>query len=147
MMRLFMEAAAALTESGIAVGFFSRWLPLKKQRTGTCIYSTLFLLLILENMALRQKEGTANLSVAAWMLLVFAYAMIFQQGRIYEKISEALMPPMTMLPINMIVLYLMSIISGESIEALTHTGGCLRFLVLFFTKFLLHEMSCYSRRL
>ncbi len=130
------EIAASLIECFIVVRFFGRWLSLKWEKNKYYIYGTLFVLLALDNVVLSQKEGFENFSVVALLLLLFAYALIFQQGKIYEKILEALVPALTVLPINIIVLYSMSIITDESTEVLRHAGGSLRFLVLFFTKFL-----------
>ena len=132
---VYIEWLASLIECYIMVRFVYRWLPVKRSGYDKPAVVVLFLLLAVDNIALSQKDGFENISVILLLLLIFVFSLMFQHGRIYEKIFVTLIPTLTMLPINAIVLHSMSLITSESLEELRSAGGDLRILVLFFSKF------------
>lgn len=131
----YIEWIASLIECLIVVKFSERWLPFRYDKYRIGITGILFVLLSVDNIFLSQKEGFENVSIFLMLMLIFLYSVIFQKGRIYEKLLEVILPTITIFPINGIVLYAISYVTKENVDALRSPGGELRILVLFFSKF------------
>lgn len=130
-----MEWLASLADCFIVVGFINRWLPFRYNKYKGCSAAMLFFLLAADNIFLSQKTGTENISIIIMMLLISLYSFFLQKGKVYEKLLEIILPAITLFPANGIVLYAVSFMSGEDASALRSSGGELRLLVLFFSKF------------
>lgn len=135
MVENYAEWSASLAECFIIVRFLNRWLPFRYNNHKNIVTGILFILLAVDNIVLSQKERTENLSVLIMLLLILLYSFAFQRGRIYEKILEVLIPALTIFPINGIILYSVSFITHQDVNMLRGSGGELRMLVLFFSKF------------
>lgn len=133
--KYYIEWLASLADCFIMVRFLKQWLPFRNNDYKKCVTGILFVLLAVDNIVLSQKKGTENISIIIMLFLILIYSVVFQKGNIYEKILEILIPTLTLFPINGIVLYMVSVVSGEDVNLLRSSGGELRFLVLFFSKF------------
>lgn len=131
----YMEWGASLVDCFIVVRFLDRWLPFRHDYYKGCATGILFFLLALDNIFLSQKNGAENVSILIMLFLISLYSFWLQRGRIYEKLLEIILPTITLFPINGIVLYAVSFVSEENIDVLRSSGGELRILVLFFSKF------------
>lgn len=131
----YMEWGASLVDCFIVVRFLNRWLPFRHDHYKGCATGILFFLLALDNIFLSQKNGAENFSILIMLFLISLYSFWLQRGRIYEKLLEIILPTITLFPINGIVLYAVSFVSEENIDVLRSSGGELRILVLFFSKF------------
>ena len=132
---IYVEWLASLADCLIVVRFLNRWLPFRYDHYKGCATGILFLLLAVDNIALSQKKGMETASIVIMLLLLLAYAFALQRGSLYEKILEILIPALTLFPINGIALYAVSFVFGENVDVLRGSGGELRILVLFFSKF------------
>ena len=131
----YIEWGASLVDCFIVVRFLERWLPFRHDHYKGCATGILFFLLALDNIFLSQKNGAENVSILIMLVLISLYSFWLQRGRIYEKLLEIILPTITLFPINGIVLYAVSFVSEENIDVLRSSGGELRILVLFFSKF------------
>lgn len=131
----YIEWGASLVDCFIVVRFLGRWLPFRHDHYKGCATGILFFLLALDNIFLSQKNGAENVSILIMLFLISLYSFWLQSGRIYEKLLEIILPTITLFPINGIVLYAVSFVSEENIDVLRSSGGELRILVLFFSKF------------
>lgn len=131
----YIEWLASLIDCFIVVRFLNRWLPFKHDKYKGCTTGILFFLLAADNIFLSQKEDAENISIFIMLFLILLYSFLFQRGRIYEKLLEIILPTITLFPINGIVLYSVSFLSNEEVDVLRSSGGELRILVLFFSKF------------
>lgn len=131
----YIEWGASLVDCFIVVRFLNRWLPFRHDHYKGCATGILFFLLALDNIFLSQKNGAENVSILIMLFLISLYSFWLQRGRIYEKLLEIILPTITLFPINGIVLYAVSFVSEENIDVLRSSGGELRILVLFFSKF------------
>lgn len=131
----YIEWAASLIDCFIVVRFLNRWLPVKYNSYKNCIIGILFVLLSIDSIVLSQKEGAENISIIIMLLLLSVYSFACQKGNIYEKVLEILIPALTLFPVNGIVLYAVSYFANEDVDVLRSSGGELRILVLFFSKF------------
>ncbi len=131
----YIEWGASLVDCFIVVRFLGRWLPFRYDHYNGCATGVLFFLLALDNIFLSQKNGAENVSILIMLLLISLYSFLLQRGRMYEKLLEIILPTITLFPINGIVLYAVSFVSEENIDVLRSSGGELRILVLFFSKF------------
>lgn len=131
----YIEWLASLIDCFIVVRFLNRWLPFKHDKYKGCTTGILFFLLAADNIFLSQKEDAENISIFILLFLILLYSFLFQRGRIYEKLLEIILPTITLFPINGIVLYSVSFLSNEEVDVLRSSGGELRILVLFFSKF------------
>ncbi|MDE6529717.1 MAG: GHKL domain-containing protein [Lachnospiraceae bacterium] len=135
MVENYIEWGASLVDCFIVVRFLERWLPFRHDHYKGCATGILFFLLALDNIFLSQKNGAENVSILIMLVLISLYSFWLQRGRVYEKLLEIILPTITLFPINGIVLYAVSFVSEENIDVLRSSGGELRILVLFFSKF------------
>lgn len=135
MEKYYIECLASLADCFIVVRFLKRWLPFRNNDYKNYATGILFVLLAVDNIFLSQKEGAENISIIIMLLLILIYSFVFQRGSIFEKLLGVLIPTLTLLPINGIVLYAVSFVAGEDVNVLRSSGGELRILVLFFSKF------------
>lgn len=135
MEKYYIECLASLADCFIVVRFLKRWLPFRNNDYKNYATGLLFVLLAVDNIFLSQKEGAENISIIIMLLLILIYSFVFQRGSIFEKLLGVLIPTLTLLPINGIVLYAVSFVAGEDVNVLRSSGGELRILVLFFSKF------------
>lgn len=135
MEKYYIECVASLADCFIVVRFLKRWLPFRNNDYKNYATGILFVLLAVDNIFLSQKEGAENISIIIMLLLILLYSFVFQRGSIFEKLLGVLIPTLTLLPINGIVLYAVSFVAGEDVNVLRSSGGELRILVLFFSKF------------
>lgn len=131
----YIEWFASLADCFIVVRFLNRWLPFKYNSYKKCITGILFILLAIDNIVLSQKEGAENISILIMLLLISVYSFACQKGNIFEKVLEIMIPTLTLFPVNGIVLYAVSYFADEDVNVLRSSGGELRILVLFFSKF------------
>lgn len=131
----YIEWFASLADCFIVVRFLNRWLPFKYNSYKNFITGILFILLAIDNIVLSQKEGVENISIIIMLLLISVYSFVCQKGNIYEKVLEIMIPTLTLFPVNGIVLYAVSYFANEDVNVLRSSGGELRILVLFFSKF------------
>ncbi len=130
------EIIASLAECFIVVRFCSRFLTYKNKKYFALKSAIIFLFLAADNILLSQLPGYEGLSVFLLILGIFIYSFSFLRGCIYEKILTAIMPTLTLLPINLIVLHTFSLVSGANVSELINTDENIRIMILFFTKFL-----------
>lgn len=128
------ENIASLTECFIVVRFCNRFLGLKNTRLNWVKSVLVFSLLAADNILLSQLNGFENVSVIMLLLFTFLYSLFFLSGKIYEKILAAIIPTITALPINLIVIHTFSALSHCSVSELTSQNSDLRIMVLFFSK-------------
>lgn len=131
----YIEWMASFIECIIVVRFLNRWLPFRYHKYKRFASGALFFLLAADNIFLSQKAGSENISIFIMLFLVSLYCLLFQSGRIYEKILAVILPTITLFPINGIVLYAVSFAAKENVDVLRSSDGELRVLVLFFSKF------------
>lgn len=133
--KYYVEWLASLADCFIVVRFLKQWLPFRNNDFKNYATGILFVLLAVDNIVLSQREGAENISIIIMLLLILIYSFVFQRGSIFEKLLGVLIPTLTLLPINGIVLYAVSFVAGEDVNVLRSSGGELRILVLFFSKF------------
>ncbi|MCH5349102.1 MAG: GHKL domain-containing protein [Oscillospiraceae bacterium] len=133
-MNNIFENIASLTECFIVVRFSNRFLGFKNTELNWLKSLLIFSLLAADNILLSQLSGFENISVILLLLFTFLYSLFFLGGKIYEKILAAIVPTITALPINLIVIQTFSALSYCSASELTNQGSDLRIMVLFFSK-------------
>ncbi|MCH5194071.1 MAG: GHKL domain-containing protein [Oscillospiraceae bacterium] len=144
-----LEIIASLTESFIVIRFCNRFLGFKSTRFDRLKSVLIFSLLAADNILLSQLSGFENISVILLLIFTFLYSLFFLGGKIYEKILAAIVPAITALPINLIVIHTFSALSDCSISELTNPSSNLRIMILFFSKlafFLICEILIKMRR-
>ena len=80
-----------------------------------------------------QLEGFENISIVILMVIMLIYSLVFLDGKLWEKLLVPLIPTITALPINLIVMSGFSTLSGND-RAEVLPGGAMRIPVLFFSK-------------
>ena len=134
-MNNIFEIIASLTECFIVVRFCNRFLGLKKESNNWIKSIMIFSLLAIDNILLSQLDGFENLSIVLLLIFIFLYAVFFLKGKIFEKMLISIVPTITALPINLIVIQSFSAFSGASASELTQPDSNMRIMVLFFSKF------------
>lgn len=129
------EITASLAECGIIVRLANRFLGFKNNKLNWAKSLGFFAVLAVENLFLSQIGFFKNISEILMLLSLFAYAVIFLNGKIQEKILLTVIPVTTAMPINLLVINLFRAASDDPVTELTEPGGALRIPVLFFTKF------------
>lgn len=132
-MNLLIETAASLTECLIVVRLCNRFLGFKN-RKHAWLKSAVFLALLMSDNLPEQTDAMKQIAVFALFGVIFLYVLLFLDGTIQEKVLISLFPPITILPINMIILTSFRVFSGCSAEEITKPGGNLRIPVLLFSK-------------
>lgn len=103
-MNNIFEIIASLTECFIVVRFCNRFLGLKKESNNWIKSIMIFSLLAIDNILLSQLDGFENLSIVLLLIFIFVYAVFFLKGKIFEKMLISIVPTITALPINLIVI-------------------------------------------
>lgn len=143
-----IEVAASLVECCIFVRLCNGFLGFKSETRKWLKTAALFIMLALVDVFLCQLDGFENISIIMLMFIMLAYAVAFLNGKLWEKLLVPIIPTITALPINLIVLSAFSAFSGnERAEVLP--GGSMRIPVLFFSKaafFLVCEIIIRARK-
>lgn len=147
-MNTVIEVATSLVESCIYVRLCNGFLGFKSEKGKWLKTAALFVMLALVDLFLCQLDGFENISIIMLMLIMLTYAVVFLNGKLWEKLLIPIIPTITELPINLIVMSVFSTLSGnERAEVLT--GGAMRIPVLFFSKaafFLVCELIIRARK-
>lgn len=133
-MNNIFENIASLTECFIVVRFCNRFLGFKNTKLNWLKSILIFSLLSADNILFSQLSGFENISIILLLLLTFLYSLIFLNGKVFEKMLVTIVPTITALPINLIVIQTFSALSHCSITELTNQSSELRIMVLFFSK-------------
>lgn len=133
-MNTIWEIAASLSESFILVRLCNRFLSFKNHKLIPLKSIVFFIFLALENIFFGQHEKWENTSGFLLLLLILGYSILFFQGKIYEKFFVAIIPAITILPINLIILAAFRALSGCSVSDIVNPGGKFRVPVLIFSK-------------
>ena len=143
-----IEVAASLVECCIFVRLCNGFLGFKSETRKWLKTAALFIMLALVDVFLCQLDGFENISIIMLMFIMLAYAVAFLNGKLWEKLLVPIIPTITALPINLIVMSAFSAFSGnERAEVLP--GGSMRIPVLFFSKaafFLVCEIIIRARK-
>ena len=138
-----MSALTCTLCHGGSARLFNQRFPRKWLKT-----AALFIMLALVDVFLCQLDGFENISIIMLMFIMLAYAVAFLNGKLWEKLLVPIIPTITALPINLIVMSAFSAFSGnERAEVLP--GGSMRIPVLFFSKaafFLVCEIIIRARK-
>lgn len=65
--------------------------------------------LALVDVFLSQLEGFENISIIMLLLILLAYSFVFLTGKKWEKVLVSVLPTVTALPINLIVMSMFSL--------------------------------------
>lgn len=143
-----IEVAASLVECCIFVRLCNGFLGFKSETRKWLKTAALFIMLALVDVFLCQLDGFENISIIMLMFIMLAYAVAFLNGKLWEKLLVPIIPTITALPINLIVMSAFNAFSGnERAEVLP--GGAMRIPVLFFSKaafFLVCEIIIRARK-
>lgn len=147
-MNTMIEAVSSLLECCIFVRLCNGFLRFKSENKKWLKTVVLFFSLAPVDVFLCQLDGFENISIIMIMLIMFIYSIIFLDGKLWEKLLVPIIPTITALPINLIVMSVFSALSGnERAEVLP--GGTMRIPVLFFSKaafFLVCEIIIRARK-
>lgn len=135
-MKDIIETIASLSECLIITLFTCRILTFKSDKFKIGKSSLLFIILSVNNLSLSTNFRFENLSVALMLVTIFVFTLIFQKGKIFNKILVTLTPTITILPINLIILNSFAILSHCEINILITESSESRIAILFFSKFL-----------
>lgn len=147
-MNTAIEIAASLVESCIFVKLCNGFLDFKSENGKWIKTAALFVMLALVDVFLCQLDGFENISIILLMLIMLTYAVVFLNGKLWEKLMIPIIPTITELPINLIVMSAFSMLSGNE-RADVLPGGAMRIPVLFFSKaafFLVCEIIIRARK-
>lgn len=128
-----IEVVASLLECCIFVRLCNGFLGFKSEKGKWLKTAVLFIIIAHVDVFLSQLDGFENISIILLMLIMLTYAVVFLNGKLWEKLMIPIIPTITELPINLIVMSVFSTLSGnERAEVLP--GGAMRIPVLFFSK-------------
>lgn len=129
----FVEICASLVECCIFVRMCNGYLGFKNEKMKWLKSTVFFILIFLNDIFIAQLDGFENISILVLLFLLFGYSLFFLQGKIWEKILVSVIPTVTALPINMMVMGVFSAIADNN-RAVALPGGAMRIPALFFTK-------------
>jgi len=132
-MNSIIEITASLIDSFILVRLCNNYLDYKSEKMKWLKALIFFIFSSLNTIFLTQLNEFENISIIILLLLPLAYSFIFMKGKIWEKIFVSIIPTVTLLPINQIVIGIFSAIAGNDRSAVL-PGGIMRIPVLFFSK-------------
>ncbi len=132
-MNTLIEVAASLVECCIFVRLCNGFLRFNSEKYKWLKTIALFILLAPVDVFLCQLEGFENISIVILMVIMLIYSLVFLDGKLWEKLLVPLIPTITALPINLIVMSGFSTLSGND-RAEVLPGGAMRIPVLFFSK-------------
>lgn len=152
----FAEIIASLAETYIVVRLCNKFLGFKNKNMTLLKSTVFFIILAIENILSSQQKwkGEQTILMESFFILIFVvligiYVFLFLDGKTYEKILITIMPAITILPINLIVVSAIRALSGEYIVDIIEPGGKARIWVLIFSKlafFLLCEFVIHMRK-
>ena len=128
-----VEIAASLAECCIVVRLCNGSLGFKSDYLKWIKSGFLFILFALNNVFLSQLDGFENISVGMFLIFSFVYSIFFLKGKIWEKLLVSIIPAITELPINLIIINTLSMLAGNDRSAVM-PGGSMRFLGLLISK-------------
>lgn len=132
-MNNIIEACASLLECCIFVRICNGYLGFKNEKLKWLKTSIAYLPVALLDTFLSQIDGFENISVFMVLLLLLVYSFVFLSGKVWEKILVSVIPSLTALPINLIVMSVFTILADNN-RAEIMPGGTMRIPVLFFSK-------------
>lgn len=131
-----VEILASMIECILITRFSTGFLNFKSKEHSIIKCTVLFGLLLCDDVLLSQRNGYEALSIVGLFSVVLIYSLIFLKGNIFQKLLTALVPMLTILPINLLVLHLFSYAADTTIAELIDSQGSVRIMMLFFTKFI-----------
>lgn len=150
------EIIASLVETYIVVRLCNRFLGFKNSNMMLLKSVSFFIILAAENILSSQERWMGDrtiliesLSIIVFILLIGIYVFLFLDGSAFDKILITIMPAISILPINLIVLSVIRTLSGEFIVDIVEPGGKARIWALIFSKlifFLLCEFVINMRK-
>ena len=132
-MNNIVEACASLLECCIFVRICNGYLGFKTEKLKWLKAIIVYIPLALVDVFLCQLEGFENISIFMLLLILLIYSFVFLSGKIWEKILVSVMPTLTALPINLIVMSVFSMLADNA-RTEVMPGGTMRIPVLFFSK-------------
>lgn len=132
-MNNIVEIAASLAECCIVVRLCNGFLGFKSDDLKWIKSGVLFILFALNNVFLSQLDGFENISIGILLFLSLVYSFVFLKGKIWEKLLVSIIPAITELPINLIIINTLSMLAGNDRSAVM-PGGSMRFLGLLMSK-------------
>ena len=147
-MNNIIEACASLLECCIFVRICNGFLGFKSEKMKWIKTMIFYIPLALVDVFLCQLEGFENISVFMILLLLLTYSFVFLKGKKWEKVLVSVIPTITALPINLIVISVLSMLVGNN-RAEIMPGGTMRISALVFSKtifFFACEMVIKIRR-
>ncbi|MBD5455091.1 MAG: GHKL domain-containing protein [Lachnospiraceae bacterium] len=150
------EIIASLTETYIVVRLCNRSLGFKNKNMALLKSVVIFIILAAENILTSQEEwkGQQNILIASLTFILFIslvgiYVFLFLDGKTFDKLLITIMPAITILPINMIIISMIRALSGEYIVDIVEPGGKARIWALIFSKlafFLVAEFIIHMKK-
>lgn len=132
-MNEFVEILASLLECCIFVRICNGYLGFKNEKMKWLKTIVFYVLFAVNDVLLSQINGFENVSIGIMLLIFLTYTFVFMKGTIWEKVLVSVIPTITALPINLVVIAVFtSIAEGDRTEVMT--GGTLRIPALFFSK-------------
>lgn len=132
-MNNFIEAIASILECCIFIRICNGYLGFKSEKMKRIKTIVFFFLFALNDVFLSQLNGFENISIAIMLFIFAVYSFVFMKGKIWEKILVSILPAVTALPINLIVMSIFRAIADND-RAAVMPGGTMRIPVLFFSK-------------
>lgn len=132
-MNTVIEVATSLVECCIFVRLCNGFLGFKNGKLNWLKSTVAFLFFALNDVWLGGIDGFENISIVTMFLIFIGYSFVFLKGKVWEKLLVSIVPTITALPINLIVMSLFSALSGNE-RAEVMPGGAMRIPVLFFSK-------------
>lgn len=150
------EIIASLAESYIVVRLCNKSLGFKNKNMALLKSVVFFIILAAENILTSQDKWKGDqtiliesLTFTLFLFLTGIYVFLFLDGKPFDKLLITLIPAITILPINMIVLNVILALSKESIVAVVEPGGNARIWALVFSKlafFLVCEFVIHMKK-
>lgn len=123
-MNNIVEACASLLECCIFVRICNGYLGFKTEKLKWLKAIIVYIPLALVDVFLCQLEGFENISIFMLLLILLIYSFVFLSGKIWEKILVSVMPTLTALPINLIVMSVFSMLADNDRTGLCRAARC-----------------------
>lgn len=128
-----IEITASLVECCIFVRLCNGFLGFKNENLKWLKSGFFFILLTLNNVFLSQFDSFENISIGILFFLSLTYSFFFLKGKIWEKLLVSVIPAITVLPINLIIINTLSMLVGNN-RTEVMPGGSMRLCGLFLSK-------------
>lgn len=152
----FWELFASFTEELIAVRLYNALLGFRDRRHMRLKSAVFLAVITAENILFTRHAGNGTVSAGYEMLFAVSlaatalgYAVLVLGGKMYEKILVSSIPTVVILPINLLILNVISVVTGDSVMEAACSSGRTRVYMLVFSKlafFLVCEVFIYMRR-